>query len=129
MAADRLLVLRPDDDVAIATADLPAGTTLAVGDASVVVSGDVPRGHKLALRAVRAGDVVHKYGQSIGRATADIEPGDHVHSHNLGMDQTEREHEFGTVHATLPPAPAPARMFQGFRRADGRVGTLALIHI
>lgn len=122
MAADRVLVLRPDDDVAIATTDLPAGTRLTVGDTTLVLPGDVPRSHKLALRAVPAGGVVHKYGQSIGRATADIAPGDHVHTHNLGMDDAVRAHEFGTVHATLPVPPV-GRTFDGYRRADGRAGT------
>ena len=118
-----LLVLRPDDDVAIATRDLPAGTRLTVGGTTVVLAGDVPRSHKLALRAVPAGAIVHKYGQSIGRATADIAPGDHVHVHNLGMDDTERAHEFGTVHAALPAPTGPVRTFDGYHRANGTVGT------
>ena len=45
----------------------------------------VPSGHKVALRAVAEGAAVHKYGQVIGFATAPIAPGDHVHSHNLGV--------------------------------------------
>src|SRR5919197_865383 len=48
----------------------------------------VPSGHKVALRAVARGDAVHKYGQVIGFATAPIAPGDHVHSHYLGVIAT-----------------------------------------
>ena len=43
----------------------------------------IPRGHKFALRSVGAGEPVHKYGQVIGRATAQIARGAHVHTHNL----------------------------------------------
>lgn len=121
--SDVALVLRPDDDVAIATRDLDAGTTLRTPTAVLVLRGDVPRGHKLALHDVPAGQTVHKYGQSIGRATADITAGDHVHSHNLGMDGTARVHEFGTARTVLPVPTGPVRTFQGYHRANGRVGT------
>jgi altronate dehydratase small subunit len=43
----------------------------------------IPTGHKIALRAVAAGALVHKYGQPIGRASAAIVPGEHVHVHNV----------------------------------------------
>ena len=44
---------------------------------------DVPIGHKIALRDLAAGDTVVKYGEDIGRVTAPISKGDHVHTHNL----------------------------------------------
>src|SRR5690606_24655471 len=148
---DVALLLRPDDDVAIATRDLAAGSVLATGTGEVLqVAVEVPRGHKpavraapagaegtgaahaddagargdkLAGRAVPAGAQVHQYGQSIGLATAAIAPGDHVHSHNLGMDTGDREHEFGTARV-LPSFPEGLpRTFLGYHRADGRVGT------
>ncbi|HUX69101.1 MAG TPA: altronate dehydratase family protein [Cellulomonadaceae bacterium] len=117
------LVLRPDDDVAITTRDLSAGTRLRTPTTELVLRGDVPRSHKLALRDVPAGEPVHKYGQSIGRATVNIQAGDHVHAHNLGMDATARTHEFGTARTTLPAPTGPVRTFQGYHRANGRVGT------
>lgn len=117
--ADAVLVLRPDDDVGVATRDLQSGTVLG----SVVVTQSVPRGHKLAVRAVPRGAPVHKYGQSIGRATRDIAVGDHVHSHNLGMDDDERAYEFGTARVTLPVPEGPERTFDGYLRSDGRWGT------
>lgn len=121
--AEVALVLRPDDDVAITTRDLAAGTALTTATGILLVRGDVPRSHKLALRDVAAGATVHKYGQSIGLATADILAGDHVHSHNLGMDGTARAYEFGTSRTVLPAPSGPIRMFQGYHRANGRVGT------
>ncbi len=44
---------------------------------------DIPIGHKLAIRALRAGDTVIKYGVDIGRVVSDIEPGEHAHVHNI----------------------------------------------
>src|SRR5690606_34692130 len=89
----------------------------------LTVTQSVPRGHKLAVRDVVVGAEVHKYGQSIGRATAPIAVGDHVHTHNLGMFEVHQEYEFGTARLA-PEAPEGARpTFQGYRRADGRVGT------
>lgn len=120
---DVALLLRPDDDVAVATRDVPAGTRLQTSSGTLVVSSAVGAGHKIAVRDVAAGGQVRKYGQSIGRATAPIAAGDHVHGHNLGMDETEREHEFGTARVALPAATGSPRTFLGYHRQDGRVGT------
>lgn len=123
------LVLRPEDDVAVATQDLSPGAEFAHSGHRLVVRHSVRRGHKLALRPLSAGEQVHKYGQSIGRATRDIAAGDHVHTHNLGMDNADRVHEFGTARVQ-PAAPAgPPRTFQGYHRSDGRVGTRNYIGI
>lgn len=121
--ADCALVLRPGDDVAVATRDLQSGTEVRHDGAVLAVRQSVPRGHKLAIRAVPRGGQVHKYGQSIGLATREIAVGDHVHTHNLGMDGTAREHEFGTARVHLDQPIGPERTFQGYRRSDGRWGT------
>lgn len=117
------LLLRPDDDVAVTIRELAAGTRVITPAGEIVVPWDVPRSHKLALRDVAAGSPVRKYGQSIGLATVDIRPGDHVHAHNLGMDTSARAYEFGTDRRVLPAPSGPARMFEGYHRATGRVGT------
>ena len=44
---------------------------------------DIPIGHKLAIRSIKAGDAIIKYGVDIGRAIADIAPGEHLHVHNV----------------------------------------------
>jgi len=122
------LLLAPDDDVAVTVGDVAAGTSVAVGGTVVTATSDVPRGHKLAVRALPRGTQVRKYGQVIGRTTTDVPAGAHVHSHNLGMDGVTHEYEFGTARVTLPHATAP-RTFDGFRRADGRVGTRSYVGI
>ena len=77
-----VIVISAADNVATALEALSTGTVLAsVG--SITVREPIPRGHKFALRSVGAGEPVHKYGQVIGRATAQIARGAHVHTHNV----------------------------------------------
>lgn len=80
--------LEPADTVAVAIQDLPAGTAVEAEGLRVTTTTAVPRGHKVALKAVPKGENVIKYAVPIGRARADIAPGDHVHTHNL-EDTTE----------------------------------------
>jgi len=125
-----LLVLREGDDVAVATRDLsPGDRGNAPATGPVEVRQPVPRGHKIALRAVPAGAEVHKYGQVIGVATAGIAPGDHVHTHNLGFEEGTREAPLGGTHTELPVPDGARPTFRGYRRADGRVGTRNFVAI
>ncbi len=50
---------------------------------SATVTGDVPYGHKVAVRDIRLGEDIIKYGQAIGIATRDIKKGEYTHVHNL----------------------------------------------
>jgi altronate hydrolase len=114
-----------EDDVAVALRDLAAQETIAVGDRSVLVTAAIPRGHKLAIRPVSAGQVVRKYGWPIGRATADIAVGSHVHSHNLEtlLSGTD-EYEYGGSSAPTATKPVgKSGSSLGYRRANGKVGT------
>ncbi len=49
----------------------------------ITVHGDVPYGHKIAVKDIAMGEAIMKYGESIGRASCDIKKGDYVHVHNL----------------------------------------------
>lgn len=49
----------------------------------ITVHGDVPYGHKIAVKDIAVGQAIIKYGESIGRASCDIKKGDYVHVHNL----------------------------------------------
>ena len=64
------------------------GTVVEIRDKSgrgekVAVIGDVPYGHKIAVRDIARGEHIMKYGESIGRALTDIRKGEYVHVHNL----------------------------------------------
>ena len=93
-AAWSALVLHPQDDVGVALRDIAAAETIDVrnGDAigPIQVMQPIPLGHKFALRALRAGAPVRKYGEAIGVATVDISAGAHVHVHNLASRRARR---------------------------------------
>jgi altronate dehydratase len=82
-SAPRALVLDNADNVAVAVVALRAGETVVAGDASVVLREDVRFGHKFALRSIPADETIVKYGEIIGRASADIDAGAWVHVHNV----------------------------------------------
>jgi altronate hydrolase len=119
----RAVRVRSTDDVAVAVDPLQPGDTITVGDTTITTREAIPAGHKVALRALRAGDAVHKYGWAIGRLTADVEAGDWIHSHNL-KTQLEGTLDYSYEPTLRADAPAPPpRTWQGYKRADGRVGT------
>lgn len=114
------LMIDPRDDVVVALRAVAAGEAVAAG---VTAQADIPAGHKIALRAIAAGEPVRKYGWPIGHATGAIAPGAHVHTHNLATSLSGVEtYAYEPAPAEALP-PAPAASFQGYRRADGRVGT------
>lgn len=122
---DKAIVLRPEDDVAIAKTALAAGSVLDDGGVRLEVRQDIRPGHKVARRAVRQGAPVRRYGQVIGFATRDIAAGDHVHSHNLdiGALGADRYQVGVDVRPVAHHPPERMRYFDGYRREDGRVGT------
>ena len=122
MTVTNALRLHAADNVAIALTDLPPG--MSAGALGVSTVGAVPRGHKLALAPVAAGETVIKYGQIIGVATQEIAAGAHVHTHNLSMAEFQRDYAFGADTSAIGPLPEAERAtFLGYRRPDGRVGT------
>jgi altronate hydrolase len=118
------IVLKPEDDVAIAKREIAAGVVLEDAGGQIEVRQDIKPGHKLARRPRRLGEEVRRYGQVIGFATADIAAGEHVHTQNLAVGELSREYEIGTDVVPVEYYP-PSRMryFEGYRREDGRVGT------
>jgi altronate hydrolase len=117
MTMPATLRARDNDTAATALRALSIGEAV---EGSVTVREPIAAGHKVALRDIAAGEAVIKLGQSIGRASADIAAGAHVHVHNVafagGADPA--------VAATrlTDPARRPAS-FSGIVRADGRVAT------
>src|SRR5215208_4524614 len=120
--------LTAGDHVAIAKQSLLPGTILTMNDGSELrIAGMVPVGHKFALTAVASGDSDVRYGQQIGFAPQDINPGQHVHTQNLNikdMGSLTLDYAFCEDYQPVELVPeAERRTFMGFRRPDGRVGT------
>lgn len=95
----------------------------------VSLDGDVtvPAGHKYALRDIREGEAIIKYGEIIGRATKNISKGEWVHTHNLKShldEETKYSYNFdAAAFATTE------RSFMGYKRKSGRAGIRNDIYI
>ncbi|MFO1320055.1 MAG: altronate dehydratase family protein [Burkholderiales bacterium] len=125
-AADLTIRLNANDDVVIARVDLPEGTEIAKEKIRALVR--VPAGHKIATHDLNTGDPVRRYNQIIGFATRPIKAGEHVHVHNIGMGNFERDYAFGADCRPTDFVAEPAT-FQGYVRGDGRVATRNYIGI
>ena len=85
----QFLVHSPKDNVGVVVVeDLKAGTDMSGvvtetdGDAGVKANHDIPIGHKVALKDLKEGDTVIKYGEDVGRMVGSAKTGEHVHIHN-----------------------------------------------
>jgi (2R)-sulfolactate sulfo-lyase subunit alpha len=92
----QLLRLHEADNVLTVLATLEPGDTLQIGQSVLSVGKRLPIGHKIAARAIAAGEKICKYGVPIGSAVCAIAQGEHVHTHNIKSDYLptfERENQ------------------------------------
>jgi galactarate dehydratase len=125
-----IIAMHEADNVAIVGNDggLAAGTELPTG---LVLRDHVPQGHKVALHDFAQGDAVRRYGVTIGFALKPIAAGSWVHERLLEMP-TARGLDDNLPIATVKPVPQPALdgyTFEGYRNADGSVGTRNILAI
>ncbi len=113
--------LHRDDNVVVATRELAAGQTVA----GVSLAQPLPAGHKFAVVPIAEGAPVRKYNQIIGFASSAIAAGAHVHTHNcVYRANFERDAAPGIDACPTDMVAAVERAtFEGYVRADGRVGT------
>jgi altronate hydrolase len=127
-AENSAIHLHPADNVAIARVPLSSGQRLRIDGIAIEVRDPVPAGHKVALKRIPAGENLVRYGQVIGRARTAIEPGVHVHTHNVAFEELTFEYEFPAAEKPIP-APRNVPAFLGYPREDGRVGTRNFIAV
>ncbi len=121
--------VRAEDNVAIVVNQLglPAGTEFADG---LVLNHFVPNGHKVALADIPDGADIRRYNEVIGTARGNIRRGDWVNEDNVvmgtapGLDQLEM-----ATRPPAPPAPLTGYTFEGYRNADGTVGTKNILAV
>lgn len=117
--------LDPRDGVLVARRDIERNVAVADG---VLTQDRIPAGHKIALREHATGERVLRYGQIIGSASQPIRAGQHVHEHNLGVENFSKDYAYCVDAAETDFFTAP-REFFGIRRPDGSVGTRNYIGI
>ena len=116
----QLVKVHGNDNVAVATCAIEPNTFSSLFN--ITVNHAIPAGHKVALSSVKVGEPITKYGFPIGLATADINAGDHVHSHNVktALKGGEQYH-YSPQSTSTSVAPRPLE-FMGYRRENGKVG-------
>ncbi len=128
-AAPLRIVMHAADNVAIVANDggLPAGTRF---DDGLVLREHVPQAHKVSLVDIAAGAPVRRYGVVIGIALCDIPAGSWVHERLLQLPQARALDGLPMATATALPLPAlEGHTFEGYRNADGSVGTRNMLAI
>jgi len=130
-----LLRMHPHDNVAIVANDqgLPAGTVVTeIGGAPVALTlvDKVPQGHKVALVDIAEGAPVTRYDVTLGAALQAIPAGSWVHERLLALPAARALQglPMATRRAAVLP-PLEGHTFEGYRNADGSVGTRNLLAI
>ena len=121
-AENSAILLDPRDNIAVARVPVAAGAELRVNGVRVVAAASIPAGHKVALRGIAAGEIVLRYGHSIGRASAPIAAGEHVHTHNLAFEDLQQDYEFPAGESGVPERRLDGPTFLGYRRGTGAWG-------
>ncbi|MBW2149417.1 MAG: UxaA family hydrolase [Deltaproteobacteria bacterium] len=78
------LMINEKDNVGVALRELSPGEEVEVLHGRPIrIRSLIPHFHKFALEHIERGEPIVKYGEEIGKASATIEPGEHIHMHNL----------------------------------------------
>ena len=113
--------ISPIDNVVVALHPIAKGTLVEVDGLAVTALEDIPQGHKMAVKPIKNGENVIKYGFPIGHATADAEPGTWMHTHNVHTNLSgEVEYSYNPAPDLAPLPKVEPETFMGFRRKDGR---------
>ncbi|MEP3836780.1 MAG: altronate dehydratase family protein [Algibacter sp.] len=122
----KILKIHEKDNVLVALADLKKGTEVVYDSKTYVLQNDIPAKHKFVTETLAKGDLVYMYGVLVGKAKKDIAKGDMISTTNLVHD-TESYGVNDTKEKDVWQAPDISKFvnktFNGYHRADGKVGT------
>ena len=114
--------INKDDNVAVALKPIAKGTTVNVAGTDVTTLEDIPQGHKFAIKPIKKGDAVIKYGFRIGYAQTDVEVGGWIHTHNLKTALGELLDYTYNPEGHKDVEPTDEAYFEGYMRENGKVG-------
>ncbi|GAW94116.1 UxaA family hydrolase [Calderihabitans maritimus] len=118
-----VLLINKMDDVVVALRDLKFGSIVETEGLRLSLRDDVPIGHKIAVRDIKKGDKVTKYGFTIGVSTRDIRAGEWVHTHNISTTLSGLlEYKYEPVELEVRPGEKSDLTFPGYVRKNGEVG-------
>lgn len=114
----KCVVINEKDNVAVALVKLSKGEE----HCGTVLLEDIERGHKFALRPIKAGEKIIKYGEVIGSAKCDISQGEHVHTNNMRTDlDSKSEYKYNKAEIA-PQEQRESVEVEVYERAFGKVG-------
>ncbi|MBD1577522.1 altronate dehydratase [Vibrio sp. S11_S32] len=118
----QLLHIHPKDTVAVALTDLEQNVEMNVNGLTFKTQETVTQGHKVALKNIKTGDHIFKYGAPIGHALNDIKQGMVVNQHNIKTNLNKiTEYSYQAKHQTVSSS-LSNRAINIFRRANGQIG-------
>lgn len=98
----KFIKINDNDNVIIALENLNNGDQLSVGTEHILITQDIPSGHKVATKTIYPNDNIIKYGFPIGHATEQIQIGSHVHTHNVKTNLGElNDYQYQPVNITV----------------------------
>ena len=109
------------DNVCVALNALPKGEKITIGSDSIETNSEIPAGHKVALKDIKAGEDIIKYGNRIGIAKEDIKAGDWIHTHNIKTALGDLL-EYKYIPKVKEIEETAHETFLGFKRKNGKVG-------
>ena len=87
----KILILNEIDNIAVCLVDMEVGEVISQDSLNITIQNAIPRGHKVATKAIAKDDGIIKYGERMGHATSEIKIGEHVHTHNVLGDRLSTE--------------------------------------
>lgn len=121
-----IIKINPADSVAVALRPLVKGEQFNINGENIVLNEDVPQGHKFAVKDIRCGENVIKYGASIGVAKDNISKGCWIHTHNVKTGLGELlDYKYTPQlkdRSDAADSEEEEAFFEGYRRSSGKVG-------
>lgn len=121
---NKVLKVQSDDNVIVALQDFKAGEEVAFAGQIFPLLEDIPSKHKFAAQDFSAGDTIKMYGITVGKALQDIHKGMRISTRNVQHAVNDYTFLENQNHWEKPDiSKFQRRSFQGYHRADGKVGT------
>lgn len=117
-----IMQITEQDNIVLALRKLAKDEKIVVNGSEIVIKQEVDRGHKVALKDLKKGDHVMKYGFPIGHALEDIGVGEWVHTHNTKTNLSGTQEYSYKQKLTENPFENEQLTFKGYRRRNGLVG-------
>jgi altronate hydrolase len=120
----KFIIIHPEDNAAVAIEEIKQGETLDINGQPVTIKNDIKPGHKFAILPIKQNQNVIKYGYEIGHASANIEQGEWIHSHNLKTNLSDIiNYSYNPVLQSGAKNGGAVPTFMGYKRKNGKVGT------